>query len=355
MATVKMILTHGFYSDPRVFKEAKYYISQGNDVEVLCWDRECKYDIDEEREGVRIHRFHIMAEYGSGMKKQLPAYMKFRKECIKYLKSSSYDILHCHDLDGAIVGLGVKDKVKKVFDMHEYYLTHKNKLVNNIFRKLVQKAQNTFDYIIYLNDTQKNDVEKKNYSKLRYLPNFPEKALFNNIEKVPSDKIRVAFVGNIRYEKSSMNMIECCKRYDGLEMHFYGYGTVVDKISQYASDNVIFHGKYQYDELNDIYRNVDIINCVYDTIENDGFPNKFFEAFITKTALLVDVKSVRNKYIEKYGIGFAVDVDDISTYYKVFDEILQNRELLKKAMLNYNNVEEKFAWEDVVTVLDDIK
>lgn len=354
MKNIKMILTHGFYSDPRVFKEAKYYVSQGNNVEVLCWDRECKYDIDEDREGVKIHRFHIPAEYGSGMKKQIFAYFKFKKECIKYLKKQKFDILHCHDLDGAIIGLGVKNKVKKVFDMHEYYLASKNKYKNLILKHYVEAAQNKFDYIIYLNDKQKNDVDKKNYSKLRYIPNYPDGKIFYDIEKTPSDKIRISFIGNVRYKKANLNIIECCKKFKDLEMHFYGYGTVLDELKKYESDNVVFHGPYQYNELNDIYKNVDIINCVYDTTSNDGFPNKYFEAFITRTPLLVDVKSVRSKPVKEYDVGFLVDVNDIGTYEKVFKELTENREILQQKIDNFKNVDQKYSWEDVVKELDTI-
>ncbi len=43
MAIVKMILTNGFEPDLRVYKEAKYLISKGHKVEIICWDREARY------------------------------------------------------------------------------------------------------------------------------------------------------------------------------------------------------------------------------------------------------------------------------------------------------------------------
>lgn len=349
MKKIIMILTNGFYSDPRVYKEAEYYIAQGCEVEILCWDRDCKYDIDEIRDGIKIHRFHIKSKYGSGLKKQLRAYLKFRKSCLKYLKHQNYDILHCHDLDGALVGLKVRKKIVKIFDMHEYYLVYENKLLNFIFGKIVRKVQNKFDYIIYLNDKQKKDIRKNNLNKLIFLPNYPEKNLFGDNTKSLSDKIRVAFVGNNRYIKSSMNMIQVCQKYGEIEMHFYGFG-VLD-LKEFADKNIIFHGKYEYRELCDIYKNVDIINCVYDSTVNDGFPNKFYEALITHTPLLVDVNSVRSEFIKKYDVGYIVDVNDISTYYNVFEKILQNKNSIIKKVENMNNIKESYTWEDVVVNL----
>ena len=43
MKKVKMILTNGFGPDVRVYKEAKYLVSKGFDVEILCWDRENEF------------------------------------------------------------------------------------------------------------------------------------------------------------------------------------------------------------------------------------------------------------------------------------------------------------------------
>ena len=353
---IKMILTNPFVADPRVYKEAKYYVSKGHEVEVLCWDRECQYAVDDEKDGILIHRFHINSVYGSGIKKQLPAYLKFRKACIKYLKRQKYDVLHCHDLDGAIVGLGVRTHVKKVFDMHEYYLDAHSKPILRVFAYLVQKAQTTFDYIIYLNDKQKRDVQQCNLSKLLYLPNYPEKGIFNDIEKKPSEKIRIGFAGNIRHIKSCSNLVECCKKYNSIEVHFYGYGDIVDKLKKMTAgiNNVFFHGRYKYEDLNAIYQHIDIVNCVYDSLGNDGYPNKFFESIATRTPMLVDYRSVRADFVKKYEVGFLVNVDDIDTYHRVMDKILIEDGILKRASNNYANVKERFFWEDMVVALDNI-
>ena len=65
MKKVKMILTNGFGPDVRVYKEAKYLVSEGFDVEILCWDRRSEF-IDSEYEtvdGIFIKRFFPSAEY----------------------------------------------------------------------------------------------------------------------------------------------------------------------------------------------------------------------------------------------------------------------------------------------------
>ena len=36
---ITMLLTNAFEMDVRVYKEARYLIEKGNNVTILCWDR----------------------------------------------------------------------------------------------------------------------------------------------------------------------------------------------------------------------------------------------------------------------------------------------------------------------------
>ncbi len=75
---IKMILTNGFDVDPRVYKEAKTLVKHGNDVEILCWDRENKYTNKEYEiiDCIKVKRFFPKSKYGSGYK-QVFSYIKF--------------------------------------------------------------------------------------------------------------------------------------------------------------------------------------------------------------------------------------------------------------------------------------
>ena len=55
-----MILTNGFGPDVRVYKEAKYLVGRGFDVEILCWDRKMSIFTKKEIvDGTRSKVFHI--------------------------------------------------------------------------------------------------------------------------------------------------------------------------------------------------------------------------------------------------------------------------------------------------------
>ena len=114
MKKVKMILTNRFDPDVRVYKEAKYLVDNGLDVEILCWDRESEYSKIKESviDGIKIKRFFPYSEYGTGFK-QLRPFVRFINECKEYLKNKEYQYLHCHDLDGVIAGYFIKNNYTK--------------------------------------------------------------------------------------------------------------------------------------------------------------------------------------------------------------------------------------------------
>lgn len=100
---ITMILTNEFNPDPRVYKEAVYFVARGFNVTILCWDRGIsdlpEYEI---KDGIEVIRFKIPSVYGSGFK-QFGAFFKYILACRKYLKTHHCDYLHCNDLDGTII------------------------------------------------------------------------------------------------------------------------------------------------------------------------------------------------------------------------------------------------------------
>lgn len=350
--SVKMILTNPFTSDPRVLKEAIFYINNGYKVEVLAWDRECINRENDDLYGVKIKRFAVRSEYGQGIKKQLFAYLRFKKECKKYLKKEKFDILHCHDLDGAIVGLAIhKKNITKIFDMHEYYLTRNSKIGNLIMNQLVRHIQNKFNWIIFLNDKQKRDVKVQNINKLIFLPNYPEKKLFDNFTKTVSDKIRIGYVGSIRNILAFENLFKSIKSSNKLTVELYGNGVTAEYLKKYESENIRFYGFYVYSQLKDIYQNIDLMYCVYDNLKNDTYPVKYLEALAAHIPVIIDKNSIASKLIEKYDIGFLVDVNDFSTYLDLINKLENNIDIVGRKTANFKNLNEQLYWENVVNNL----
>ena len=360
---VIMILTNGFAPDLRVYKEAKYITGKGYEVEILCWDRESVYKDRpiEQFENIKIRRFFIDSKYGSGLK-QIFKLIKFKKECKRYLKEEKviYDYIHCHDLDGMLVGYLIhKKNGKLVFDMHEFYNSGSYAKIFFIVKRLLNFLQNKSYKIIHVNDKQLEDISEKNKSKLIYLPNYPEESKFEKVEHISDNQLRVMYAGYVRHLVPMTNLVKAGKKLKDIKISIHGSGEIVDELKVLAdgSDNIRLTGAYTHDKISEFYANADLVYIVYNKGNpNDeaALPTKFFESIISGVPVVVSKDSLLEKTVKKYDIGFSVDGTSEEEVENLLLEIQNNREILEKKRKNIEQIQDKFVWEDIVKNLDEI-
>lgn len=360
MKDIKMILTNRYDPDIRVHKEAKYLVSKGFNVEVLCWDRENDYKKEEIVDGVKIRRFYPYAKYGTGIK-QVISFFKFISEINHYLKINSYDYLHCHDLDGIITGYLANSKQRKlIFDMHEIYEINGNRQRNKfLIRLLVKFLQSKSEKIIYLNKLQTLKLSEKSKSKLVYLPNYPETNNFFNAEKVKSMKLRISYIGAVRQFKELKMIMDASVGINDIDIKIHGAGVAYKKLKDIESNyyNVTVTGKYNYLDSIKLYNHTDILYAIYsnENLQYKGsYPVKLFEAIITKTPIIVNKNSVLADFVEKHGIGFVVNGNDVDAIRELIMYINKNDDVLQKKANNLEKIQHKFSWETVVSNLDSV-
>ncbi len=351
---VYMILTNSFNPDVRVYKEAKYLVEQGFNVTILCWDRKCEFlnqDTDS-LDGIRIKRFSIPANPGTGMKQLLP-YFKFMKEVKKYLKDKEYTYLHCHDFDGILIGMFTKNKKMKkiIFDMHEIYDNYayaRNIFFQTFYSHILKKANS----IIYVNEKQVDKI--KNKEKLIFLPNYPERNMYLPIEKKDEQKLKINYIGSVRDYEALKTLSEI--EDDNFEIGIYGTGVCYNRLQEECKGkNVKIYGKYNgISESGEIYRNTDILYCVYNpNVENwkNSYPVKLFEAIVTLTPVIVSTNTITEKFVKEYGIGEAVEYANQESLYNAITKISKNYSIYVK---NLEKISEEYKWETVVKHLDKI-
>ncbi len=362
MKKVKMILTNSFHPDVRVYKEAKHLISKGFDVEILCWDRENEYKNREVEEigGIKIKRFFPYAEYGTGYKQIIP-YIKFIRECRNYLNDKEYSYLHCHDLDGMIVGyFCLQGNCKLIFDMHEFYEGQDGKQkIKFMIRSLVNFMQNKADFIIYLNEIQKVTMKRENLRKLIYLPNYPEAKIYINCTKTQSDRLRISYIGTVRQYEELKNLMDASINIENIEISIHGAGTAYRKLKEIEKnyDNVNITGLYNFSESITLYNKTDILYIVYDMNINNwrnAYPVKFFEAIVTKTPIIVSRGSVLEEFLKENDIGFVVDGSNVEEIRELINYINNHQDLLNKKTKNLEKIQFDYTWEKVVKNLDEI-
>ncbi|MBQ0011936.1 MAG: glycosyltransferase [Clostridiales bacterium] len=357
---IKMILTNAFSIDVRVYKEARYLVTRGNEVEILCWDKtpQKRLPQTENMEGINIRRFSISAIAGSGVK-QLGAYLKFLRECKKYLHDKKYDVVHCHDLDGAIIGCFLKHKL--IFDMHEFYDKGsflKAKISHFATRAIAKKAIANI-YVTPLSlEAYGHGIEKKFFQ----LKNYSDRNSFADIEKTQSSKLRVSYIGTVRNQLTEFHsLFEAVKDIDDIIVNIYGGGVDLAELEKMALlyNNVNVYGAFNgVSESEYIYKNTDVSYIAYSltnpNYHGDFEPVKLYEAIATETPIVATKGLNIGRVALKYDIGKAVDTQNIKQIRQAFLDMLDKPELIRRYSDNMKKIAKQFDWNEAVKVLDQI-
>lgn len=358
-----MILTNGFEPDVRVYKEAKYLKENGYNIEILCWDRKCLSDVEtlETIEGINIRRFKFKSIPGTGIK-QIGSYLKFIFACKNYLNENKYDYLHCHDLDGIIVGKFANVKKRKlIFDMHEYYegQVRKTSINKYLTKILVKYMHNISDKIIYINDTQIKNISIKNKKKLVFIPNYPVKENFSQT-KIKSNKMRIGYAGNIRRYDILKILFDAVKENEHIEVSIYGEGNDYKKLKNIENNytNVEINGKFNgIKDSRTIYENMDLQYAVYDNSVNNwktSFPVKLFESIVSNTPVVVSKGTMIENFVIENDIGYVVEWNNFDNIKKVINSISkENKDFLTKKD-NLKKLSSRYSWEDIVNNMKEI-
>lgn len=346
-----MILSNSFDPDVRVYKEAYELHKNGFQVKIHCWDRECTKKENELLNGIEIIRYRIKSVAGTGLK-QISAYLRFAFKIIKTLKCENNYILHCHDFDTMLIGLFLNHKnIYRIYDIHENY-KKMNGLKGYIYKRLFILGLTKFDNIIYVSQEQLDKMPIQiDMQKYVFLPNYPQKQCYIPITKTKNNRLRINYIGVVRDINSLKTLIEY--RDLRFQIGIYGYGIVYDQLCEFnEQNNAILYGKFNgIRDSADIYRNTDILYCVYDP-NNSNWKNayfvKFYEAIVTQTPIIVTEDTLAGKFVKKHMIGAVVSYANGKSLSEAIEYIYMNYAFIKKNLETLSNT---FLWENVISNL----
>src|ERR1035438_5900813 len=120
--TILMLLTNAYDPDPRVRQEALALIGMGCRVRLLAWDRDLKSPAAECMEGVQVERVFLASAHGRGTMQVFFYAWLYLKMFLRGFRTS-FDVVHCHDLDTLPLGflLGKLKRKPIVYDAHESF------------------------------------------------------------------------------------------------------------------------------------------------------------------------------------------------------------------------------------------
>ena len=157
----------------------------------------------------------------------------------------------------------------------------------------------------------------------------PEVKQYKIKQKQPCEKLKIGFVGKIRYNSVKSFVEIFCKEYPNNEFHFFGnIGSqkeieMFSPLNQYS--NCIFHGPFKNpDDLPSIYSQINLVLSTYDvTYENVRYaePNKLYESIYFETPIIVSKGTFLADKVDKLGIGFSIDPFDRDNIISLVDKL----------------------------------
>lgn len=136
-----------------------------------------------------------------------------------------------------------------------------------------------------------------------------------NIKKIDIQRLKIGFVGLIRY-KSIFNFARAfCLNFPLCEFHFFGtFSAIEDErlfCPLYQMGNCFFHGRYTNPkDLPHIYSQIDLVLSTYDVEKGNVLyaePNKIYEAIYFETPIIVSKGTFLADKVGRLGIGYSID------------------------------------------------
>ncbi|MRX63771.1 glycosyltransferase [Maribacter luteus] len=162
------------------------------------------------------------------------------------------------------------------------------------------------------------------------------------LENIPTDKIRIAYVGAFRYTKIIEDLIDVVKSDKSIILNFHGdgYSETVGLIKKTCKENsnIFFHGAFKNpDDLEHIYSKNNLNFVVYqNTLENEqvAMPNKYYESGFFNIPIVCASNTYVGRRVVSNGIGWMIDTDRKSLYNFLInlkiEDLLNKHQQIKK-------------------------
>lgn len=325
---VCMLLSNDAVSDPRVEKEATALASAGYRVVVIAWNRSGKAAASEVRPGFEIVRVGPPARHGGGLA-NIGRYRAFWDDAARAASDMGADVIHCHDADTIVAGRAALRRLKRsgrkpsfVVDFHELYRDSKmvpQRGAVGVFARLaasrVERAGvSDANLVLVANPGTADYYQALGAADVLVIENAPELTAIDAVEAKPHDGFNVCFIGQKRYFESLRVLMDAVTGLDGVSALIAGGGVDERRVAEYAigRDNIATEGRLLYSEIPSRYAQCDAVYAVNDPGVGNmrvNFPVKAIEGMAFGRPIIVATGTWIGEYVEKQGIGLAVDVD----------------------------------------------
>nr|WP_297782564.1 hypothetical protein [uncultured Allomuricauda sp.] len=140
----------------------------------------------------------------------------------------------------------------------------------------------------------------------------------NPVEKMQTDKLRIAYIGAFRYAEIIKGLTEVVAANKNIILNFYGAthgGTIIQGIEKAVNENsnIHYHGPFKNpDDLERIYGENNLNFVVYNnTLENEkvAMPNKYYESGFFNIPIVCANGTYVGERVLENKMGWTIDTD----------------------------------------------
>lgn len=251
--------------------------------------------------------------------------LKFSRAVKRYIKKFQPTHIHSIDLEMLIVAATSSKKNKLIYEVYDIKFI-KNKILNFLKEKIEMRLiKGRKAKIIFASPFFKNYYSEfySEYTEEITINNKPSNLVINSkkinyMEKFKAEyegKLVIGFIGTIRHKKILINLINASKKMDNVLILLAGTGPSLEEVETYVNKNslkskVIFTGRYNSDNLSEIYEVCDFIWAAYPNNNLNvkyAVSNKFFESIVFNKKIIVSNLTILGNQVSKMNNGYVVD------------------------------------------------
>lgn len=295
------------------------------------------------------------------------------KEIIAKLENEKIDYYMCNTrfYMTSLLCAKLAKKHNKPFTLIEHGSDHLS-IGNKFWDFWGRIYEHTITKMIKKHDPKYYGVSKRSNNWLKHFDITASGTFYNSVDSTLYDKYKkskykrdfkgktvITFVGRIIKEKGVLLLLDafnnCKKDFKDIVLVIAGDGPLLEQIrKEYASDDIFFEGKLNYEEVMALLNETDIF--VNPSMYPEGLPTTILEAGIMKCAIIATDRGGTKEVItdDKIGIIMEENQESLEENLRV---LLEDEKKLNKLKENvHKRVLENFTWEPTAKyVIEELK
>jgi glycosyltransferase involved in cell wall biosynthesis len=352
-----LIVSEVFYPENFIINDlAQEWQKMGHSIEVLTqypsYPQSYVYDgyknegyMTEDWDGIKIHRYPFVEGYKESLKKKLSNYYTFVKEGRKIAKkiAKGFDCIFVSQTGPLTVALPAIAAGKKYGipvaiwtldiwpDAVYSYGVPKNGTTRYVLNRLIKYIYNNCSTIFISSNRFKDTIELYTDKQCVYTPNWlkPAEDKVSDL-RLKTDKVNFTFTGNIsRYQNLTNTILGFAKaNIPNAVFNIVGDGSYLSQLKELVAEkqieNVVFHGRRPYEEMNDILTQSNVL--VLPLMPDEGImktePLKLQSYLYAGKPILGVLGGSGKEIIEDHNLGMCAQPDNIEDITNVFKQMI---------------------------------